>query len=382
MSSRVIGDRYRIVNVLGRGSYGAVYHATAGSKNFAIKEVSLKQPTESLWEISLSNLMSHPSIMKPYEFIADDKYETIAIVMPEAQSNLSRAIYSGIDINDIRLLSWQILSAVDYMHSNSIVHRDIKPDNILLNDLQVFIIDFGLARFLNQDIGSTSIVIQTSTHRAPEVYKETISKSTNSVLGSSIDMWSVGMIILEMFLGKVIFARKSESEIASVITTEDHPMRSYIDTLKVDSQIKDLLTGLLVSDPSQRLSAKQAMQSPWFSNLIYQEPERISYPHVVPMPDSSGAREIRDAVSSLIEECGYPHSVYDQALLLTKMIFTNQPSFFGHERRKYYPILMKIAAIQIVEYKSEITRGCGLAGVNKKDLYDVFRALNYNIIVI
>lgn len=169
-SNSMIG-RYRVVRILGEGTYGEVYLVQAGGNNYAIKRVSFSQPMQTLWEISLYNLMSHPKIASPFETFPSSDYSHMYIVMPEAERTLHTAIPTRMSETDIRLISWQLLSAMDYIHSNNIVHRDLKPRNILLDDLRVMLIDFGLARFLGQEIDATSLSIQTYTHRAPEVYE-------------------------------------------------------------------------------------------------------------------------------------------------------------------------------------------------------------------
>ena len=269
-------DRFKIISHLGSGSYGQVYLGVYNGNKYAIKRVSLEQPMQTLWEISLYNLMSHPNIVSPFEYISIGDHRYIDIVMPEADSTLRSFIYQIPTEIDIRLIAWQLLSALDYMHTNSIVHRDLKPANILLNDTKVMVIDFGLARFIDQNLNPTSVRIQTYTYRAPEVFqaikdiheKKDVHTSTRT-LGTAMDIWSVGMMILEMFLGTTYFhnstRQMSEQEVSQFLLSDKyHTLISDIENLHCSGDAKDVLFALLHHDPRERVSASTAMEMPWF----------------------------------------------------------------------------------------------------------------------
>lgn len=404
-------DRFTITRTLGQGSYGTVYNGTYKDNNYAIKEVSLEQPMQTLWEISLFNLMSHPNIMKPFEYIVDGSYQTIAIVMPEAERSLRDAITTRLSTDDIRLYAWQMLSAMDYLHSNSIVHRDLKPGNILLDDGQLYIIDFGLARFLNQDIDPTSLTIQTYTHRAPEVFRaindvsiamqkrqkntalsaettylEEVRRVTSSI-GTPMDMWSVGLLIFEMFIGRS-YINLSEKETRNYLFAGAPHLYQTIDRLNIDQQAKDLLHGLLALDPSKRWTAEQALKSKWFNDFVYQPAEYIRYPKVDVNKQSRVAKQVSLEIIPTMIACKYSPKIFDQVLKLIKVIHANNPILFanGNARKKYYKILTAIAGAQFAELRSESTPGCDLDPSREeyttRDIYNVFRALKFNIIVL
>lgn len=383
-------DRYVLGRVLGKGTYGTVYLASRGSFMYAIKEVSMLNPIETLWEISLFNLMSHPNIASPFEYFPSPDHNSIFIVMPEAEGTLDSRIGNELTQSDIRLITWQILSALDYLHANHIIHRDLKPSNILLDDMRVTIIDFGLARFLNQGIDMTSTNVQTYTYRAPEVYRSRHDPSGQYHLGAPMDMWSLGMIMLEMFLGHRYFAssnrRFSEVEVAEYLLGRGmdiiyHDIRS----LNIPPDAKNLLFALLHPDPQRRISARQAMANKWFSGMRYQPPEGIRYPIVRINPQSDTVSQIRQDVNELMIRCGFSDAVFNLMIKLVGEAYRNYPDTFTNPdtRIRYYNILLKIAAFQISEYKFENVNGCTLTGRDGvRDIYSIFEALRFNIIVI
>jgi len=113
-------------------------------------------------------------------------------------------MYSPLDINQIRNFTQQLLTAVSVLHSHSIFHRDIKPQNILVTNNGILkLTDFGLAREYHEHKVFTTVVV-TMWYRAPEIL-------LSSPYCTSADMWSVGCILGEMALGRPLFTAKSET---------------------------------------------------------------------------------------------------------------------------------------------------------------------------
>lgn len=384
-------DRFEIKRELGSGSYGKVYQGSYEGNNYAIKEVSLSTPMNTLWEISLYNLMSHPNVAKPFEYIVDSKYENIYIVMPEAERNLATAVNTKLSESDARLYTWQLLSAMDYLHSNSIVHRDLKPANILLDDGQLYVIDFGLSRFLEQNVDPMSLYIQTYVYRAPEVFRaiEFPTQENLSRLGTPMDMWSVGIIMIEMFLGHRMFRTTSEESLSKHLLRFGSSVihRNFVDVLPVSQDVKVLIKGLLDVDPEKRLTARQAMQSPWFSSFRYQAPELIRYPRVDVNLQGLTATRIIQEINPMVAKCRFNTRVIEQLLRYVKVIHRTNPMLLVNPdtRKKYYSILLSIAGLQFDEGRIGSLHECDLnpdrGNYNSKDIYDIFHALKFNIII-
>lgn len=253
--------KYRQVRSLGKGAYGEVSLFTFNNRLYAIKRISLMQAMASLYEISVYTSLSHPNIMKPYEYIVDNDGVTINIVMEAIESTLKNFIGTTNTADDIRLVAHGLLAAIDYMHFNRIIHRDLKPRNVLMDGIKPVIIDFGLAKFMYQDSGPMSDNVQTYTYRAPEVFAGT---GYNQL----IDEWSIGIMLLEMFLGHSIFENYTESELKKFLLGRDfHSLRRMIESTSIPLPARDVLRGLLERDPARRMSASRALQSPWFHSM-------------------------------------------------------------------------------------------------------------------
>lgn len=175
---------------------------------------------------------------------------------------------------------FRVLKGIKYMHSGELIHRDLKPSNILLDsDCLAKLADFGLARSIatvNQSVNEPIMTeyVATRWYRAPEI-----------LLGSSkytkaVDMWSVGCILGEMYLGKAIFTGNSTlNQVERILELLGKPTREEIDSMEsvmaqeclnqiafikkrsfssffpnMDEQALDLLKKMLVFNPQNRLT--------------------------------------------------------------------------------------------------------------------------------
>jgi serine/threonine protein kinase len=195
----------------------------------------------------------------------------------------------------IKYIMYQLLHAVRHLHAASITHRDIKPENILLNeDGQVKLCDFGLARGCNfLEVNNTARFsnnyVQTRYYRAPELLLDC------DLVGTGVDIWSVGCIFGEMLGGGGILFTGSSSanQLKKIIRTMGTPSMDevgsekgrffvnsldyvekneewYFDVLPrhcVDMYALDLLCKLLAFDPKKRITAEQALRHPYFRNI-------------------------------------------------------------------------------------------------------------------
>merc|ERR1719458_1040591 len=302
-NSAEFGDvaQYRELNAIGTGAYGTVYRAEDLKRNeiVAMKKVRIALtedgvPMSVLREISLLRHLgkySHPNIVRLVDIChgerkPGDREMVLYLVFEHMDQDLAvyleRCPGPGLAPDRIKDLMWQLLCGIDFLHSHRIVHRDIKPQNVLLGrDSCLKLADFGLARIYDFNALLTSTVV-TLWYRAPEVLLGT-------PYAPPVDIWSAGCILAELFTRKPLFPGQYEVEqlgkIFEVIGTpveadwpeESSVLRSNFSYARgrgvagilaeLDPQATDLLSKMLTFQPSLRITAAEALAHPYFADF-------------------------------------------------------------------------------------------------------------------
>eukprot|EP01101_Sappina_pedata_P010283 TRINITY_DN643_c0_g1_i2.p1 TRINITY_DN643_c0_g1~~TRINITY_DN643_c0_g1_i2.p1 ORF type:complete len:464 (+),score=149.59 TRINITY_DN643_c0_g1_i2:155-1393(+) len=290
--------RYAPIKLIGQGAYGSVCSARdkIADKNVAIKKITkifanISDTKRILREIKILRHINHENIIclldlfKPPSLLFEDLY----IVFDLMDTDLHQIINSSQSLSDehFQFFLFQILCGLKYLHMANIIHRDLKPSNVLINgDCQVKIADFGLARIMEGDPIMTEYVA-TRWYRAPEVilsWKE---------YTKTIDVWSVGCILAEMFLRKPLFQGKSYihqiTRITDIVGTPSEEEvrnfghedgRQFLRSLVYKPGIPfqqifqgqnplaiDLLQKMLVFDPSKRCTVEEALAHPYLESV-------------------------------------------------------------------------------------------------------------------
>ncbi|KAF3707455.1 Mitogen-activated protein kinase 15 [Channa argus] len=296
--------KYEIRKRLGKGAYGIVWKAVdrLTGEIVAVKKIfdAFRNRTDAqrtFREIMfLQEFGDHPNIVKLLNVIRAQNDKDIYLIFEYMDTDLHAVIKKGTLLKDIhkRYVMYQLFKAIKYLHSGSVIHRDQKPSNVLLDtDCVVKLCDFGLARSLNQiqeDSGNPALTeyVATRWYRAPEI----LLGSTRYTKG--VDMWSLGCILGEMLLGKALFPGTSTlNQIEKIMSAIPHPSPGDILAIKseygssviqrmllkpqvpfedllqpsVPPDALDLLKGLLVFNPDKRLTADQALQHPYVARF-------------------------------------------------------------------------------------------------------------------
>lgn len=215
---RTIETRYRKIEVLGEGTYGVVFKAyDLISKQFvALKKIRMEYeedegiPATTLREISSLKSLTHPNIVPLQDLFINHNEKKIYLIFDYFEQDLkafinklpadcSREVYKN--------LLQQILLGIEYCHCSGILHRDLKPQNILVSNSGVLkIADFGLARSFNFPLKPRNLTkeIVTLWYRAPELLLGEKQYST------AIDIWSIGCIFAEMINKTPLFMGDSQ----------------------------------------------------------------------------------------------------------------------------------------------------------------------------
>ena len=287
-------EKYTKVEKVGEGTYGVVYKCKVKDTNnfVALKKIRLENedegiPSTSIREISILKQLRHPNIVYLIDLIHGEK--KLYLVFEYMDHDLKKFL----DINNgplspelVKSYLFQILIAINFCHSKRILHRDLKPQNLLIDkDGIIKVADFGLARSFGIPIKTLTHEILTLWYRAPEILLGQKEYST------PVDMWSIGLIFYEMAHRKPLFAGDCEIDqifkIFQMFGTPNEKTWPGVTKLpefkltfpqfkgkgisaynkNIDPIGLDLLSKMIQIDPCKRISAKQALQHPYFNDL-------------------------------------------------------------------------------------------------------------------
>eukprot|EP00760_Papus_ankaliazontas_P036062 PhM_4_TR8170/c0_g1_i1/m.62764 len=208
--------RFTKMDKLGEGTYGVVYKAQdKGNGNIvALKRMNIAQeedgvPATTIREVAILKEMQHENIVRLYDVLF--QMPKLTLVFEFVEFDLKKYMdHRGGSLDperEIKSFMKQMLDGLAYMHARSVVHRDMKPQNLLItSDLKLKLADFGLARVEGIPVKKYSHEAVTLWYRSPDV----ILGSSN--YGLAVDIWSVGCIFAEMILGQPLCAGKSDPD--------------------------------------------------------------------------------------------------------------------------------------------------------------------------
>jgi cyclin-dependent kinase len=292
-------EKYEQLEKIGEGTYGIVFRAKciATGEVLALKRIRLEAedegiPSTAIREISLLKELEHPNIVRLYEVAHAEK--NLTLVFEYLHQDLKKYLdvcERGLHPDIVKSFLYQLLTGVAYCHHHRVLHRDLKPQNLLINlDGDLKLADFGLARAFGIPVRSYTHEVVTLWYRAPDVLLGSRNYST------PVDIWSVGCIFAEMVTGKPLFSGTSEAVQLDTIfrhlgtpTEASFPGVSQLPDWKEDfpqypgpshprdgllklvpsleSAGVDLLTSMLIYDPTERITAQDARHHEYFTGL-------------------------------------------------------------------------------------------------------------------
>lgn len=217
------------------------------------KEKQEKREIRIYREIIISTLLRHPNIVRLIDFVYDDSFFYLIFEYAEGAQLYDMLLDKGrLDEINARRIFRQILSSVDYIHKNSVVHRDLKIENIIIDvNGNAKLIDFGLSNFYDNKNFLTTFC-GSLYFAAPELLKGQMYN------GPEIDTWSLGVILFTMLCGFVPFDDKDLPSLQKKIKEGEFEIPRFL-----SSSAKKLLKRILTTRPSMRISLKEIMENEW-----------------------------------------------------------------------------------------------------------------------
>ncbi|XP_022622259.1 serine/threonine-protein kinase Chk2 isoform X1 [Seriola dumerili] len=281
-------EKYLLTRRIGTGVCGEVKLAFERStcKKFAVKIINKNNfksegtaTRNAKTEVEILQRIDHPCLIKTEDFYhTEDSYYIVLELMEGGE--LFHKVKSQQQLREsvAKLYFYQMLRAVQYLHSNGIIHRDLKPENVLLSSQDdvclIKVTDFNQSRILEEAVLMRTLC-GTPSYLAPEVFTH----ASTTGYGLAVDAWSLGVLLFVCLGGyppfHESFGRQSITD--QIIRGEFTMVQSK--WKHVSDQAKDVVRKLLVVDPSKRMTIEEALRHPWLQDRMMMETaHKLMYP--------------------------------------------------------------------------------------------------------
>jgi serine/threonine protein kinase len=257
----VLADRYTLEKLVGHGGMSTVYRATDGSlgrtvavKVFRAGVADLEDVRRQQDEIQLLASLNHPALVTLFDAAADENDRAFLVLEYVEGPDLRKAIHGGpLDPEIVAKVGADVADALAYVHSRGIVHRDVKPANILTpgstqhgGTPHAKLADFGIARLIDgARLTATGSVLGTAGYLSPE-------QASGEVAGAEGDIYSLGLVLIECLTGTRAFPGNA-MEAAMARLTKDPSIPASI-----GGDWSDLLSAMTARSPGDRPTAEAA----------------------------------------------------------------------------------------------------------------------------
>jgi serine/threonine protein kinase len=276
---------FDIMSVLGKGSDGKVMLCRWKGTNefYAIKSIRKSRLIKArtvhtiFRERTVLVKARHPFIVDLLFAFQTDKKCYLGMELVAGGELYRRLRDAGqLSIDETRLYVAEIGMALDHLHNQNVIYRDLKPENVMIGaDGHIKLTDFGLAKLSEERGKMTSTFCGTPEYLAPEIL-------TKRPYNEAVDWWALGVIMYEMLFGKTPFFNRVRNKMFQSIAdaTFEFPEGA-------DPRAADLISKLIVKKPEERITFKAFKQHPFFEGMSFRAvfKKRIKPPYLLDIPD-------------------------------------------------------------------------------------------------
>lgn len=253
-------QKYHLLSQVGSGATGVVFTAVdiRTSDKVAIKMIDIRRQVKRsliLTEISVLKDKKHPNVVNYFDSYLVDGQQ-LWVIMEYMQFGPLTDLVTNLVLREgqIAVIIRETLQAIEFLHSNRIIHRDIKSDNILLGlDGQVKVIDFGFCAQLSKSDEKRRTFAGSPYWLSPEII-------TRQAYDTKTDIWSLGILIIEMLDGAPPYLNEAPLKAIYLIASRGKPA---IDYSRLSPNLANFLDLCLAIEPEQRATATQLLQHPF-----------------------------------------------------------------------------------------------------------------------
>ncbi len=302
----VIGGKYRLGEIIGSGGVASVYRATHTwtGREVAVKVLNRDLPhfdqlrTSFLKEARATVRLDHPNVVDVLD-MGEDNWDTVFLVMELLHGPTLREVlleHGQLTARDTLTILSPLIDALDKAHALGIVHRDFKPENVILSlDAQGRVtpklLDFGVAEVI-QDVrarafrGASEVIVGTPQYMSPEQARDQRER-----IGPHTDVWGVGVVLYECLAGRSPFEAETSEEVLRAVCEQP------VDFSSIPEEFVSLLQDVLVRSTDERMqSLTELTQRLYEMGVSERPPSQLPPPSVAQLPTpSDAARMVQDS---------------------------------------------------------------------------------------
>lgn len=289
--------RYELGKTLGAGNFSKVKigRDIETGREWAVKIIDKEQLVRERMEeqlrreIAVMKMLHQPNVIELHEVMQTANHIYLVLELVTGGELFDKiASEKRFDEPKARRYFHQLIAGVHYCHTKGIAHRDLKPENLLLDEGDTLkISDFGLSNLYRGNDGGQGTMLQTvcgtPNYVAPEVLKE------RGYNGDIADIWSCGVVLFVMLAGYLPFDDENVNALFTKIERGEYRMARHF-----SSEARDLISRMLVVEPSQRATVEEIVKHPWF--LVDWDPGMLTSGTDVQVSDD----QLRDAIQEVL----------------------------------------------------------------------------------